>query len=847
VLPSAAQTKPIVLSDVTVCKTPGTNDAATYSPTLPWVGGGALPAQAPPTPQTLCEAPTAIDEDGNLRASFAAGDIPNNQTPATSGRTNEGQTVLTNGMNVGGRGGSPAAPGALAPGAMTLSVQAGQGLRLPIVNAATTRFMRLRLTTSTGALVPLVRVGGEGGLLSDAVVEGGIPGGFDTQYGVGEILLPPGARADVVAAIPPAATGVLTLWTQDFSRTGQGFSNIPTVPVMHLAISGTAPQNYLINAGTPLRSATGDPVATLGPATGTLLNPATFAPPKVGLASQNVQLTQTGTALGVNNTFGTHDIDGDYTGAPHLASTRYARAGDTLELTVTNTTSAHHPFHLHGFSIQPLDLTRPANPTFTWPYREFRDNVDVPALYTLRFRIKLDDRALPDGTTPGGSSGRWVFHCHIFFHATNGMLGELVVVPAANGNEKPYVNANAARVAVTQGQTATMQGTYKDPEGDPVTLSASSGTVTDTGNGTWSWSRSTTAADTSGLVFVTASDAGGRKDQAAFSLEIAASAATLTLTPATATNPVGSSHAVAATLANASPAARRKILFAVTGANTAAGAVATSASGVASFAYTGNNLGSDAIQACLDADDSGVCDAGELTATAAKIWTFSLPAVDNFKCYTVTPPRLRPRSVTLKDQFAQRRSRAYARRTLCNPASRNGAKIRSAKAHLTCYATRDSGAAVKGRKVRISNQFGSRVISVLKPQSLCVPSLERLVPRKGRARRPAGPDPTRLVDHFRCYSVRVVATTKTVKLRDQFATTTTRTVRLTQLCNPVRKRHGRRTSAIRRAAAHLVCYSIRDSRRFGARRVIVRNQFESARLRATRVQTLCVPSRTQKP
>ena len=56
-LPPKANTKAMVLSDTTVCKTQGTNDAQTYSPTAPWVGGGALPAQAPPTPKNLCEGP----------------------------------------------------------------------------------------------------------------------------------------------------------------------------------------------------------------------------------------------------------------------------------------------------------------------------------------------------------------------------------------------------------------------------------------------------------------------------------------------------------------------------------------------------------------------------------------------------------------------------------------------------------------------------------------------------------------------------------------------------------------------------------------------------------------------
>ena len=57
----------------------------------------------------------------------------------------------------------------------------------------------------------------------------------------GEILVSPGSRSDVVAAIPSGASqgDVFTLWTEDYSRTGGGYSNIPTVPVMHLRVSGT--------------------------------------------------------------------------------------------------------------------------------------------------------------------------------------------------------------------------------------------------------------------------------------------------------------------------------------------------------------------------------------------------------------------------------------------------------------------------------------------------------------------------------------------------------------------------------------------------------------------------------
>jgi FtsP/CotA-like multicopper oxidase with cupredoxin domain len=546
VLPGAADTKQIVLSDITVCKAAGSNDNRTYpDPTLlppadqpEWLSG--VTSQPPPSPLDLCEIPptgSATNDDHTGTAatnSYAAGDIP---SIIRTARVNEGQTVLTNGMDVGARLGTPSAPGALAAAARTLDVRPGQGLRLQIANCATIRYFRLILTTSTGVQVPLVRIGGEGGLLDNAVVEGGVISGFDTKYSRGEILLPPGSRADVVAAIPDslAPNSVLTLWTRDFSRTGGGFSNTPTVPVMHLKVTGAvvAPA-YAIDGGvdgvggTALRaSIPGAAVEILGTPSGALLDPATFMPAKFGRSNQDIQITTALTGGGPP----TPSIDGvkggfedftPYTDAPHIDSSRFAKQGDTLELTVTNNTNAHHPFHLHGFSIQPISLTRPGFASFIWPYREFRDNVDVPANYTLKFRVRLDARELLDGATPGGALGRWLFHCHIFFHHHQGMISELVVT-AADGSEKPDVDVAGSWAYTPSGAVAERHGTYDHPDGDAVTLSASRGIVTDDGAGKWSWSFDSTGIPTlTEYVYITATDAAGRKDQAVFRLKIGA-------------------------------------------------------------------------------------------------------------------------------------------------------------------------------------------------------------------------------------------------------------------------------------------------------------------------------------
>lgn len=332
VLPGEADTYQLVLSDTTVCKAPSMNDTATYdNPDTPpmgfipaeWLSGATV--QEGPTPEDLCET-FPLAEDGTAGGpAFPEHDVPNIQrkVPAAGQRTVEGQTVLTNGVNVGGRQGSPTiengapGPGPLAAGAHTLPVAPGQGLRLQIVNCATIRYFRLVLTTAAGARVDLVRIGGEGGLLDEAILEGdpvGAPAGsFVHKYASGEILLPPATRADVVAAIPPlpdvAVGDVLTLWTQDYHRTGGGFSGTPTVPVMHLEVALPAVPTYTLNPGTALRPV-GNLVELLDPATGNLLNPAgtpvgDFSSLKLGMANEDIQLTAvSGGPAGIDGTKG---------------------------------------------------------------------------------------------------------------------------------------------------------------------------------------------------------------------------------------------------------------------------------------------------------------------------------------------------------------------------------------------------------------------------------------------------------------------------------------------------------------------------------------------------------------
>lgn len=553
VLPDASQTTQLVISDTTVAKL--VNDPQTYGyvdPAAQWLSGSSSPQPAP-TPVDLCVATAGVggatnDDGTDATVDYAAGDIPSIIRPA--GRLNEGQTVLTNGKNVGARAGTPLLPGVLAPGAYVLDVESGQGLRLQIVNCCAVRYLRLKLTTGAGAPVDLWRIGGEGGLLDNPRLEGGTVGSLNMKFDQGEILIPPASRADIVAAIPaglPVGDPILsrlTLWTGDFRRIGGGgWSQLPTLPVMHLNVTGPAPSTYTIDGTVNLRP--GAPVTTL-PAPGVgdaLLTPAAgFGPPtKFGRINSDIQIVTTpGGPPQIDGVTGGFEGFVPYWTAPHIDSTRYAENERLLQLSVTNTTSAHHPFHLHGFSFQPVSLApRVGAPSGTtgsigppWPYQEFRDNFDIPGNYTFTFRVRLNERPLADGVTLGGSFGRWLFHCHIFFHHHQGMISELVVTDAL-GREKPNVDVNGSWAYAPEFGTAHRDGKFFSLDSTVTTLTATNDAGIPIGvfdplfvagaSGDWAWKYDSAGGDTgTQYVYITGTDALLQKDQAVFRLKIGA-------------------------------------------------------------------------------------------------------------------------------------------------------------------------------------------------------------------------------------------------------------------------------------------------------------------------------------
>ena len=74
---------------------------------------------------------------------------------------------------------------------------------------------------------------------------------------------------------------------------------------------------------------------------------------------------------------------------------------------IENLVGMDHPFHLHGFRFQVLELDG-----VPVAYRSWKDTVNVPKHGTVRFIVRFDDYP-----------GKWMFHCHILDHEDHGMMG----------------------------------------------------------------------------------------------------------------------------------------------------------------------------------------------------------------------------------------------------------------------------------------------------------------------------------------------------------------------------------------------------------------------------------------
>ena len=208
-------------------------------------------------------------------------------------------------------------------------------------------------------------------------------------------------------------------------------------------------------------------------------------------------------------------------------------------------------------------------------------------------------------------------------------------------------------------------------------------------------------------------------------------------------------------------------------------------------------------------------------------------SVDHYACYPAHLAGGQHPQVKIKNQFGSGTLAVGTPSSVCAPASKNGATVLNKTAHLVCYAVKVvEPQAPNSHRVVITNQFGAQQMTVVvnPPQTLCLPS------SKSVTSAPPGPVPKNL-DHYVCYRVdpgQFAAVT--VKVADQFGTSSDTVVRALSLCVPTSKNG----STMIQSATHLLCYQL-TSQSHG-KRLALANQFGTLKGSLATRNRLCVPS-----
>jgi len=249
-----------------------------------------------------------------------------------------------------------------------LRVSAGQMERWRIVNASNARYVRLSVGDRRFSIL-------------------GTSGGFiEAPVEVSEVLLPPGDRIDIV--VGPFAEGeVISLDSLAYDRHAgkRNRERFATVRV------GTAERS---SAMIPDRLRTIEPLAPNNAVTNRLVK-----------LSERLSIKR-GTDFLINDEM--HHTDKPVT------------VGELQIWDIENASHMDHPFHLHGFFFQVIDVNGVAPAFLAW-----QDTVNVPPKSHVRIAWMPDDRP-----------GLWMYHCHILEHHAGGMMANFEVVRTAETGSK---------------------------------------------------------------------------------------------------------------------------------------------------------------------------------------------------------------------------------------------------------------------------------------------------------------------------------------------------------------------------------------------------------------------------
>jgi FtsP/CotA-like multicopper oxidase with cupredoxin domain len=246
-----------------------------------------------------------------------------------------------------------------------LTMAASQVERWRIVNAASARYVRL----SIGGR-PFMILGTDGGLLNGPVT-------------VSEVLLAPADRVDLAVG-PFAEHEVIVVESLRYRRGkfGGKFGIPRREPFATVRVGPRAPSQAVV----PRTLRRIDP----------LVSGATTATREVHL----------GWKLSAR-----HGVDFVINRESHHRD-RPVKVGELQVWDIINGSPVDHPFHLHGFFFQVLEVNGKAPEFVAW-----EDTVNVPASGRVRIAWVPDDRP-----------GEWMYHCHILEHHAGGMMAHFEVV-----------------------------------------------------------------------------------------------------------------------------------------------------------------------------------------------------------------------------------------------------------------------------------------------------------------------------------------------------------------------------------------------------------------------------------
>ena len=88
------------------------------------------------------------------------------------------------------------------------------------------------------------------------------------------------------------------------------------------------------------------------------------------------------------------------------------KAGELQVWEIRNASLMDHPFHLHGFFFQVLEVNGEAPDHIAW-----KDTINI----TPRTTVKI-------AWIPDNRPGTWMYHCHIIEHHAAGMMASLQVI-----------------------------------------------------------------------------------------------------------------------------------------------------------------------------------------------------------------------------------------------------------------------------------------------------------------------------------------------------------------------------------------------------------------------------------